>query len=75
MNWEDHRDELYTRVVRRGRALKWRRRGLATATIALVLAVSAGAYAATRPDVLPRKPLPKASPARSPEGGPPARSC
>jgi len=26
--------------------------------------------AATRPDVLPRKPLPKASPARAPEGGP-----
>jgi len=29
--------------------------------------------AATRPEVLPRKPLPKAQPARPPEGGPPAR--
>src|SRR4051794_5008905 len=44
--WSDHRDELYARVVRRGRTLQWQRRAIAGTVAAIVLVVPLAAHAA-----------------------------
>jgi hypothetical protein len=47
-SWQQHRDELYSRVVRRGRSIKAQRRAIMSAVVAIVVAIPvAGAYAAT----------------------------
>ena len=48
-DWMNHRDALYERAVHRGRALQWRRRIVASAAVAAVVALGVGILA-TRPD-------------------------
>jgi hypothetical protein len=45
--WVDHRDELYSRVVKRGRFLQFRRRSIVAGSVVAALLLPIGAIAAT----------------------------
>jgi hypothetical protein len=46
-SWQQHRDELYSRVVKRGRSIKTQRRAIMSAIVAIVVALPIAAYAAS----------------------------